>query len=177
MSVPANSPRFLIRRAEPNDYEAMTRIFEGPQVVRGTMQLPYPSTEFWRKRLTEPAAGYYELLACAGDEVVGELGLLTFPNAPRRWHAGKLFMAVRDDWQGKGAGSVLMQAAVDMADEWLNLQRLELEVYTDNAPAIHLYEKFGFVTEGKQSCYGFRDGQYVDAYAMARIKPGTKAQR
>jgi L-phenylalanine/L-methionine N-acetyltransferase len=37
-----------------------------------------------------------------------------------------------------------MQAAVDLADKWLNLTRLELEVYTDNAPAIRLYKKFGF---------------------------------
>ena len=54
---------------------------------------------------------------------------------------------VRDDWQRKGVGTALMQAAVDLADKWLNLERLELEVYTDNVPAIRLYEKFGFTIE------------------------------
>ena len=48
-------------------------------------------------------------------------------------------MAVRDDWQGKGAATALLQAAIDLADKWLNLTRLELEVYTDNEPAIRLY--------------------------------------
>ncbi len=164
----------IIRRAEPSDYEAVTRIFAGPKVVRGTLQLPFPSAEFWRKRLAEPADGYFGLLACVGNEVAGELGLLTFPNAPRRRHAGTVFMAVRDDWQGKGIGSALMQAAVDMADRWLNLSRLELEVYTDNEAAIRLYKKFGFVTEGKLIRFAYRDGQYVDAFSMARLRDVSK---
>ena len=79
-------------------------------------------------------------------------------------------MAVRDDWQGKGAGTALMQAAVDLADKWLNLTRLELEVYTDNEPAIRLYKKFGFTIEGTLAQFAFRDGQYVDSYLMARLR-------
>jgi putative acetyltransferase len=80
---------------------------------------------------------------------------------------------VRDDWQGKGVGTALMQAAVGLADNWLNLVRLELEVFTDNEPAVKLYKKFGFVVEGTLSRFAFRDGQYVDTLAMARIKDGA----
>ena len=65
-------------------------------------------------------------------------------------------MAVRDDWHGKGAGSALMRAATELADEWLDLSRLELEVYTDNAPAIGLYEKFGFVRGGAAPAVRFQ---------------------
>ena len=79
-------------------------------------------------------------------------------------------MAVRDDWQGRGAGSALLQAAVDFADKWLNLSRLELDVYTDNQPAIALYKKFGFVIEGTHHRFAYRDGGYVDAYMMARLR-------
>lgn len=77
-------------------------------------------------------------------------------------------MAVRDDWQNKGVGSALMQAVLELADRWLNLTRLELEVYTDNVPAIRLYEKFGVVREGTHRQYAFRDGIFVNAYAMGR---------
>ena len=63
-----------------------------------------------------------------------------------------------------------MQAAVDLADNWLNLSRLELEVYTDNEPAIRLYRKFGFAVEGTLVRFAFRDGRYVDAFAMARLR-------
>ena len=159
-----------IRRAEPGDFEAFHKILSGPKAIWGTLQLPYTSPELWRKRLAEPPEGMYYLLACAGDDVVGELTLQTFPNAPRRKHAATIFMAVRDDWQGKGVGTALMQAAVEMADKWLNIARLELDVYTDNEPAVRLYKKFGFEVEGTLAMFAFRDGQYVDVYSMARLR-------
>jgi L-phenylalanine/L-methionine N-acetyltransferase len=51
-------------------------------------------------------------------------------------HVGSIGMAVRDDWQGKGVGTALMEAALDLADNWLNLTRIELRVYVDNAAGI-----------------------------------------
>ena len=159
-----------IRRLEPSDYEAVQKLFTGSKAMKGTLQLPYPSIESWRKRLAEPSEGLYALGAYLGDELVGQLGLHTSPSISRRRHAGQIGMAVRDDWQGKGVGTALMRAAVDLADNWLNLRRLELQVYVDNEPAIHLYQKFGFEIEGKLADFAFRDGQYVDAYMMARVR-------
>ena len=161
---------FTVRRAEPDDYQALHRIFSGPKAILGTLQLPFPSAEAWRKRLSEPPEGTFSLVACAENEIIGQLGLHTFPNFPRRRHVGQIGMAVRDDWQGKGAGTALMGAAVDLADKWLNLMRLELDVYTDNEPAIRLYKKFGFVIEGTLVNFAYRDGQFVDTYTMARMK-------
>jgi putative acetyltransferase len=160
-----------IRRTEPSDYEAIHRILADPKVVWGTLQLPFPSLEEWRKRLAEPTESLYSLVACVeNEEVVGQLSIQTFPDRPRRRHVGYLGMAVRDDWQGKGVGTALMEAAVDLAENWLNLTRLELEVFVDNTPAIKLYEKWGFKVEGTLVDYAFRDGEYVDTYIMARLR-------
>ena len=106
-----------IRHIEPSDYEALHKIFSGPKVVWGVLQIPYPSAELWRKKLAEPPEGFYSLVACADDEVIGQVGLHTSPNRPRRRHVGQMGMAVRDDWQGKGVGTALMQAAIDLVDK------------------------------------------------------------
>jgi putative acetyltransferase len=161
----------VIRPAEPGDYEAIAQIYRQPKAVWGTLQLPLAPAERWRKRLAEPSEGSYSLLACVEDEVIGQLGLHTSPQAPRRRHVGQIGMAVRDDWHGKGVGTALMTAAVDLADKWLNLRRLELDVFTDNEPAIRLYKKFGFVIEGTKVDFAFRDGHYADVYMMGRIRP------
>ncbi len=160
----------MVRHAEPEDYEALHRIMSGPKAAAGTLQLPLQSAEIWRKRLAEPPEGLVLLVACVEGEVVGNLGLETFPNRPRVRHAASLGMAVRDDWQGRSIGTTLMRAALDLADNWLSLSRIELTVYTDNPAAVALYKRFGFEIEGTHRRYAFRDGEYVDAYSMARLR-------
>ncbi len=164
---PRASP-FAIRHAEPSDYEAIREVLAGPRAIWGTLQVPFPSAERWRRRLAEPAEGYFNLVACVENEVVGQLGLITFPNTPRRRHVGQLLMAVRDDWRGKGAGTALMTAAIELADNWLNLHRLELEVFVDNEPAIRLYKKFAFVVEGTSPSFAYREGRSADVFVMGR---------
>ncbi len=77
---------------------------------------------------------------------------------------------MRDDWQGKGVSTALMEACLDLADNWLGLMRLDLPVYVDNATAIWLYKRFGFEIEGTHKRFAFRKGEYVDAYVMARLR-------
>ena len=162
---------FLIRRAEPDDFAAVQAIYASPRAQAGTLQLPFPSLDLWRQRMQAVDPHAHLLLACAGDEVVGQLGIYVSAN-PRRRHVGDLGMGVRDDWQGRGVGTALLAAAIDLADRWLQLRRLELQVYADNSAGIALYVRHGFVEEGRHRDYAFRDGAYVDALSLARLRPG-----
>ncbi|HEY5107188.1 MAG TPA: GNAT family N-acetyltransferase [Caulobacteraceae bacterium] len=63
-----------------------------------------------------------------------------------------------------------MAALLDQADRWLDYRRLKLTVFSDNDRAIALYERFGFEREGLLRAYAFRDGAYVDAVTMARLR-------
>lgn len=101
--------------------------------------------------------------------MVGQISLL-MRDRPRVWHTASFGMAVRDDWHGKGVGGALLEAALELADNWLDIKRVSLQVYTDNTAGIALYEKFGFEIEGTHRRDAFRDGEYVDTYSMARIR-------
>jgi L-phenylalanine/L-methionine N-acetyltransferase len=159
----------LIRAQEPEDIEAVAEISMCPSVVAGTLQLPFRSVAERRARLAQPEEGVHRLVAEGDGRVVGTLGLHVEPN-PRRRHAGSLGMAVHDAFQGQGVGSALLAAAINLADNWLGLRRLELHVYPDNAVAIQLYEKFGFVVEGTARDFALQNGVFVDALMMARLR-------
>lgn len=159
-----------IRAREPRDVEALATIFACPSVIAGTLQLPYQSSELWRERVAQPPPDLHALVAELDGRVVGTLGLHLATN-PRRRHTGSLGMAVHDNYQGRGVGSALLAATIDLAERWLGVTRLELNVYTDNAPALHLYEKFGFVIEGTLRQFALRDGTFIDAFTMARLRP------
>lgn len=159
----------IVRRCEPEDYEAVHRVYSSPNAMAGTIGVPYSSAQEVREELAQVREGSFPLVACVGEEVVGQLTLSVYMN-PRTRHSGHFGIAVRDDWQGRGVGTALAVACLDLADNWLNLSRLDLRVYVDNAPAIALYKKFGFEMEGTHKRFAYRDGEYVDAHVMARLR-------
>src|SRR5262249_48177160 len=110
---------FVIRRAEPEDFRELQRINEQPRAILSTLQLPYPSAQSWRKRLEKQVGDHYALVACARDLIVGSLGLAVPERSPRRAHVGSIGMVVHDQWQGRGIGTALLKAAVELADRWL----------------------------------------------------------
>lgn len=160
-----------IRRAEPSDAEGIAAMFRARGASLGTLQNPYPSVAQWSERLAKnnPVLNYV-LVAVADGDIVGHAGLHGTDN-PRRAHAWHLGMSVRDDWHNRRVGTRLMEALVDLADNWLSVLRIELTVYVDNQYALRLYRNFGFEIEGTLRAYSLRDGQYTDTYTMARLHP------
>lgn len=159
----------IIRHINPQDHAAIHQIFLSTEVIRGTMRLPHQPLEYTNKRL-ELSDDTIKLAACVDKQVVGYSELITYPDVPRHRHAGEINMiAVDPTWQGKGVGRALMQAMIDMADNWLQIVRLELTVWVTNAQAIHLYQQCGFEVEGTKKNYVFSEGQYIDACVMGRI--------
>ena len=164
-----SSEKIVVRATRLEDFPAIAEINNQPRSVWGTLQLPFTPDDVWRKRLAERSEGMHSLSACAGDTVVGSLGLYE-ARVPRRRHAAQLGMSVDGRWHRRGVGSALLTAAIELAEQWLDVRRLELTVYVDNTPAIRLYEKFGFAVEGTFAKYAYRDGAFVDAHAMARVR-------
>jgi putative acetyltransferase len=157
-----------IRGCEVDDWEDVAAIRDSGNVIYNTSQLPYMTRESVRERLENLPESSHMLAAVVKDRVIGQLGVHL--ESGRRAHVARLGMMVHADYQGRSVGSALMAAGVDLAENWLNISRIELECYTDNAAARALYEKFGFALEGTLRDFAFRAGHYVDACLMARIR-------
>ena len=81
---------------------------------------------------------------------------------PRRMsHRAEIGVSVIKECWGRGVGSALMEEMLAFAKQ-RGIRQLNLQVRSDNARAIRLYEKFGF----RKLCVfpGFFkiDGQYID---------------
>ncbi len=157
----------LIRAREPTDMADITELLNQPRAIWGTLQMPFVSLEARQKRASA-TGGDLHLVAVIDGKAIGSATLNRFEN--RRAHAGSIGMAVHDAYAGRGAGSALLGALIGQADNWLNLTRLELNVWSDNTRAMALYERFGFEREGVFRNYAWRDGAYADSVAMARLR-------
>jgi L-phenylalanine/L-methionine N-acetyltransferase len=161
------------RRAAPADAPTLARLMSDPQVFSGLLQTPYPSPEFWRKRLEQQAEQQdgLHLLALEQGEAIASAGVHSVGERIRRRHAAGLGICVARDRQKQGIGSEMMRRLLDWSDNWAGYLRIELSVYTDNEAAITLYRKFGFEMEGTHRAHALRDGKYIDSYSMARLHP------
>lgn len=158
-------------RLEDAPHVNRIRIMDG---VRENM-LAIPSerlnkTEDFIKGLDENAHLFVaELEENGTKKVIGLVGLHVNTN-PRLRHSGSIGIMVDKDYQGMGIGRALMEKALDIADNWLMLVRVELGVYTDNEKAINLYKSLGFEIEGTKKYAAIRNGKYADEYIMARYR-------
>ena len=84
-------------------------------------------------------------------------------------HTGGVGIDVSREWRDKGVGTDLLQHLIDWAKTSNVIKRIELEVMTHNARAIHVYEKLGFKMEGKRLAAMYKDGGYIDIYVMGLL--------
>ena len=154
-----------------DDYKAVHEMLNSQTVINGTMRLPHASLAYTRQRLAAKEDAIM-LVVTADEEVVGYAEMITYPHVPRHRHVGDInLIMVREGWQGKGIGRLLMTKLIELADQWLQITRLALTVWADNERAIQLYCQMGFEIEGTMPAYVFRAGRYVDAYMMGRLLP------
>ena len=151
----------------------MAELINLPGYRWGTLRLPFHTPDQVRRRMETAGPDSLSLVAVAEGQIIGQAGLERM--AGRRGHAGQIGMGVNDAWTGQGIGGALLAAMLDAVKNWLGLRRIELTVWTDNAPALALYRRFGFVIEGTHQGYAFRDGRYVDAHTMARLRANPAA--
>ena len=162
-----------IREATERDGEATSALMSEPSVIWGTLQLPHQRADVWGPRFAANDPDRFFVFAAEHEGELAGIGSLILPEPARRRHVGSLGMSVASRYQGRGVGSQLMAHLMRVAEERA-LPRVELGVYHDNARAVRLYERAGFVVEGRQRMFALRDGTFVDDLHMAKVGWATK---
>ena len=116
--------------------------------------------------------GAVHVVAVADDAVVGWCDLRP-KTTPTLRHTAVLGMGIVAAYRGRGIGGRLLAATLELALA-RGIRRSELIVRADNAAAIALYRRFGFVDEGTCRNYMRVDDVDHDALLMARLDPGTR---
>jgi RimJ/RimL family protein N-acetyltransferase len=85
--------------------------------------------------------------------------------------AGLLSIAIGEpDYRGKGYGSDALRLVLRYAFHELNLERVGLDVISNNTAALRAYERAGFRREGTLRRAVLRDGQHHDLIVMGILR-------
>jgi putative acetyltransferase len=166
---------FFIRPIDIGDGRGINELRRMPGVFENILGIPSERVKRSEDFILNMDSNHHQFVAVTKtqsgqDIIIGTAGLTINANHRTR-HSGSIGIMIHKDYQNKGVGTALMQAIIDIADNWLMLVRVELTAFEDNERAIHLYEKFGFEKEGLKRLAAIRKGKYENEYLMARINP------
>ena len=143
--------------------EIFTMTLEDLEQMKNTLYSDFDN--FWsynvlKQELENKNTTY--IVAKENDEIIGFAGLSTCLD-----EATLNNIVVKKSHRNRGIGGELLEALIELCSE-LRMKTFTLEVDTENEPAIHLYEKFGFKNLGIRKNYynNSRDAFIMTKYDM-----------
>lgn len=175
-----NNMTLTLRHAEPDDAQQLVNYInqvsgESENITFGPGEFGLSVEEeraFLQQNAQQPTNLY--LIAEIDGEIVGTLTFST-GKRPRVRHVGEFGTTVLRKYWNCGIGSHMLAYLITWAKQTGIVRKINLRVRIDNLPAIHLYEKYGFVQEGRLSREFYLHDQFVDVYMMGlQIDPETR---
>ncbi|GAK01167.1 LOW QUALITY PROTEIN: GNAT family acetyltransferase YhhY [Geomicrobium sp. JCM 19055] len=170
-----NSHNIIIRTATVKDAKAILGfneevLAEAPYLL--TTREEFTLTLKEEEKFLSDMYDHKNKLAIVAELDGKVVGFLDFHGGGRRrnQHDGTLGMSVREHWRNQALVDLLLRALFDWVERHETVEKVSLEVFSQNIGAIHLYIKQGFVQEGRKvHAIKLDDGQYMDLIIMGRI--------
>jgi RimJ/RimL family protein N-acetyltransferase len=170
--------RVRLRPVEEEDLPRFVSWLADPE-VRRHLALYHPMGMEQERR-------WFEANVTAGDTQAWSIDCRAVPSTPEVWqHIGScgfhaidwrnrvgelgILIGAKDYW-GQGYGTDATRTLVRWGFGTLNLNRIFLKVFADNARAIRCYEKVGFQLEGRLRQDNFDNGAYRDTLVMGILR-------
>ncbi len=170
--------RIRLRPIEKDDLPRFVKWFGDPE-LRGHLEMHLPMSlgqeERWYERnLQAGDTQAFAIDAQPADMAVGpwiHIGSCGFHSVEWRHRSAELGIVIgaRDYWN-RGYGTDAVRTLCAFGFYTLNLNRIGLRVFADNARAIRCYQKAGFQEEGRLRQDNFNGGAYRDTLLMGLLR-------
>lgn len=173
MGSPFEGRLVRLRAREPEDEPLLYQWFNDSEVTQH-LTIRYPLSHAQEREFIEGASRIGYNHASFGVETIAErrlIGGLELGKVSPENRSALLGIAIGDKkfWDG-GYGTDAMRVLCRFGFEMMNLHRIELEVFSENARAAHVYEKVGFRLEGTRRSAVFKSGRYQDVHVMGLLE-------
>ena len=164
---------YIIREALPDDSENMIVYLnqvggESDNLLHGENEFTVPIEGVKRKlAVSKDSENSVVLIALKNEQIIARAELEGYYPARIR-HRAKFSISVRKEYWNQGIGTEMIKRIVEQAKK-MKIRVIELEAITDNARAIALYHKMGFVDIGIYNKYFYVNGMFKDAVVMQKI--------
>jgi ribosomal protein S18 acetylase RimI-like enzyme len=161
---------FSIRRLGPADLAAYRAI---RQEALGNHPEAFVSTaDDFAARPDADVVRMLEGLAVFGaflpDGSLGGINAFMRNDGAKERHRGWMIQVyVRPEQRGTGMAQALVEHLIDHARH--HVVQVHLGVWSENQPALKLYQRLGFTIYGTEPRYLFVNGRYIDEHLMVRF--------
>lgn len=169
-----------LRAPEREDIPHFTAWVNDPDVQAGILRyrpMSIVEEERWfEKMLASPEAEHpltIEIQRADGSWLA--IGNCGFHNIEWRCRSGEVGIIIGEKaFWNQGYGSMAMRMLLKHGFGTLNLHRIYLHVLANNPGAVRVYEKIGFVHEGRLRDDMYKDGRYIDVLVMSVLRDDWK---
>jgi [ribosomal protein S5]-alanine N-acetyltransferase len=165
--------KIKLRKLTENDHK---KYMEIEDVMENRLladdDLPFPPTEEDHKNFLKGISSKKDDYMFAVETIDDNLFIGTIGLFRTNWKNGTCYVGISlsSDYQGKGYGTDAMKVLLDYIFEYININKVKLEVFSSNERAIRSYEKCGFKKEGILREEIFRYGAFQDMTVMGILR-------
>lgn len=165
--------RIRLRLVEENDLSLLVAWRNTPSIWAGFFNkfpLSMAGQKEWFARLVaNQSKKLFMICTVEGDEPIGTVGLGHIDFANQSTEFGNMLIG-KQECIGKSYAREATELMLSYCFLRLNMNRVYLTLYVDNARAIKLYERCGFKVEGTLREAQFEDGVFKDVLVMSILR-------
>ncbi|WP_124069819.1 GNAT family N-acetyltransferase [Filibacter tadaridae] len=165
--------KVILRKITKEDYESFSNV-EDVMESRLLMNdgIPFPPTEADHEKflgeISSEKDDYMFAIELKDEKVfIGTIAVYLVNWKNGTCHVG---VSIGPDFQEKGYGTDAMKVLLDFIFNYMNVNKVKLQVFGYNQRAIGSYEKCGFQLEGTFREELFRFGKYHDILVMGLLR-------